>query len=238
MKKLNVQSIFDSIDGEENAWFGAGVISTFIRLKKCNLRCHFCDTLYAQDSFPENWMGIDEVIEKILPCNKLTITGGEPLLQQEAIRDLLLKLGENCPRVTIETNGSIGPSGGLIDPGLFPLVRIVMDYKLPSSGMEESMQLEFFGFLRNYDVIKFVIADEKDYQRACGLIGGHPEWQARKVFSPVLYTKGAGCENDRIPYVDTRWAQQLAEMMIRDKVNAQFSLQIHKILWPGVKEER
>jgi len=34
------------------------------------------------------------------------------------------------------------------------------------------------------------------------------------------------------------WPRQLAEMMIRDRVDAQFSLQIHKILWPDAKEER
>lgn len=250
MNKLNIQSIFHSIDGEVNAWLGAGELSTFIRLKGCNFYqyggCSYCDTKYSQNSKPENWIDIDEVVERVLPCKKLTITGGEPLLQQDAVQNLLLKLGKNCPRVTIETNGSIGLSGGLTDSYLFPLVRVVMDYKLPSSGMELSMQPEFFDLLREYDVIKFVIADKKDYQRACEIIKEHPEWKARKVFSPMVEIIPEGyCEcnstRDRVSWpatVGTDWPQQLVEMMIEDKVEAQFSLQIHKLLWPGAKEER
>ena len=57
--KLNVQAIFNSIDGEANGFGGAGELTTFIRLKGCNLSCSYCDTKYAQSPKPENWMSID-----------------------------------------------------------------------------------------------------------------------------------------------------------------------------------
>ena len=42
--KLKVVEIFDSIDGEGKR---TGQPCTFIRLAGCNLRCSYCDTLYA-----------------------------------------------------------------------------------------------------------------------------------------------------------------------------------------------
>ena len=41
---MKVVEIFDSIDGEG---IRAGAPATFIRLAGCNLRCTYCDTVYA-----------------------------------------------------------------------------------------------------------------------------------------------------------------------------------------------
>ena len=41
---MKVVEIFDSIDGEGKR---TGQPCTFIRLAGCNLRCSYCDTLYA-----------------------------------------------------------------------------------------------------------------------------------------------------------------------------------------------
>ena len=50
-----------------------------------------------------------------------------------------------------------------------------------------------------------------------------------------VYTKVV---NESKLVMGSEWPRQLAEMMIRDRVDAQFSLQLHKLLWPGAKEER
>jgi organic radical activating enzyme len=111
--------------------------------------------------------------------------------------------------------------------------------------MEDKMNLDVFSSLRDIDVIKFVIADEKDYQRARRVIEEHPEWNAKNVFSPMMkvskykYTVFSDGTREDFPIgFDMSWPRQLVEMMIRDKVPAQFSLQIHKILWPGARQER
>ena len=237
--KLNVQVIFKSIDGESNGFEGAGQLTTFIRLKGCNLSCKYCDTKYAQNPEPANWMTVEEIVKEVGNATKITITGGEPLLQESLIINLLQKMID-C-QITIETNGSIEPSGFLVDSKVFPLVRIVMDYKLPSSGVEESMQPLFFEKLRSTDIIKFVISSsfkQIDYKRALEVIEIYPEWRARKVFSPAVRVIWEKEVWERVPRMRTSWPRQLAEKMIRDKVDAQFSLQIHKVLWPGAKEER
>lgn len=250
MNKLNVQAIFESIDGEVNGFNGAGQISTFIRLKGCNLRCKYCDTKYSQDDKPENWMTIDEVLEQVR-TKKVTITGGEPLLQYKSLEPLLERLLNDDCKISIETNGSIdldfwkyGNKYNWVwtDENL----RFIIDCKLLSSGMSGYMSIKRFAKLRDIDVIKFVIADEKDYEMACELVSLNTEdsyWQAKIVFSPAItiqYLCGISpdFEHVHVPVVDSRWPRQLAEMMIRDKIDAQFGLQIHKVLWPDVREEK
>ncbi len=255
--KLNVQAIFDSIDGEVNAFDGAGQLATFIRLKGCNLHCGYCDTKYSQENKPENWMTIPEVLEKV-HFPKVTITGGEPLLQMEAVYELCRFLALRGD-VSIETNGSIVPIYFSRD------IRYVMDCKTPSSGMHKQLNLEALRRMRDVDIIKFVIADRKDYVFAKEILDYHPSWDAKIVFSPVITyiyatleqklgcgrTLGHGefCVQGHLcgecsqlggqePKINMEWPKQLVEMMIRDKVKVQFSLQLHKILWPGAKEER
>jgi len=246
--KLNVQSIFNSIDGEANGYNGAGELCTFIRLKGCPLRCRWCDTTYAQESKPENWIDIDEIVKQVC-FPKVTITGGDGLFQGEKVVHLIRELRKIKKKVSVETNGSFLIPFDESGYGCFlsddKHVRWVVDWKLPSSAMEKHMKDEVFSSLRDIDVIKFVIADEKDYKRACNLIKWYPGWKAKKVFSPMLsvYTyaccrKSAERCLELPPGVDMTWPRQLVEMMLRDKVPAQFSLQLHKLLWPGAKEER
>jgi len=248
MNKLNIQSIFHSLDGEANAFDGAGQLCTFIRLKGCNLQCSFCDTSYSQSSTPENWMTIDEIVEQVV-FPKVTITGGEPLLQKEGVKELCEKLWTTNHDISIETNGTIPMLHMDCRDSTFP-IRVVMDYKLPSSGMEHKMNLEAFVWLEEKDMIKFVISDWNDYNRALEVIKEHPEWEAKKVFSPAIkfdtlydHTYTFICHFDpskaeEVSVVDLTNPRQLAEKMIEDRVPAQFSLQIHKLLWPGSTEER
>ena len=234
--KLNVQSIFDSIDGEVNAFDGAGQLTTFIRLKGCNLHCQYCDTSYSQKAVPLNWIDVDEVMQQV-HFKKVTITGGEPLLQLNEDFSLICHLVFNGHLVTIETNGSVVPIDEFF--GASYALRLVVDYKTPSSGMVEMMNDSIFPRLRKEDVIKFVIANEEDYAFAKEILSGHHSWIAKIVFSPAItftVNQGAGFYNTGEP--DIKWPRQLAEKMIRDKIDAQFSLQIHKVLWPGAKEER
>ena len=96
------------------------------------------------------------------------------------------------------------------------------------------MKLDLFETLSEADVIKFVILNIGDYNKARDLIRNNPNWKARKVFSPGFTKEEEDCN----------WATTLAEKMLEDSSelqNVQFSLQIHKILWPravGAENER
>ncbi len=101
--------IFYSLQGE-----GArmGTPAVFLRLSGCNLCCHWCDTKYSWGkgiSLEE-----EEIARRILShgCRNLVITGGEPLLQQEALEKLLHLLPADV-YVEIESNGTLPPSPAL-----------------------------------------------------------------------------------------------------------------------------
>ena len=116
---MQVNEIFKSIQGE-GPNFGTPAI--FLRTAQCNLKCTWCDTKYTWDwenyDFQKevNEMTIDEIKGAILDLeiNHLVITGGEPLLQQDDLADLLSFLKPNF-YVEIETNCTILPNKMLTD---------------------------------------------------------------------------------------------------------------------------
>ena len=119
MNTMQINEIFKSIQGE-GPHFGKPAI--FLRTAQCNLKCIWCDTKYTWDW--ENYdfskevkeMTIDEIKESILEfgINHLVITGGEPLLQQDDLADLLSFLKPDF-YVEIETNCTILPNKMLTD---------------------------------------------------------------------------------------------------------------------------
>ena len=160
MKKLLVNEIFVSVSGE-CGFFRQGEWVLFIRLSGCNLRCSWCDTLRAQSGKSGGLMSIKQVVEAALlsGLDKVIVTGGEPLTQNLTIA-LLRELVHKGFAVQVETNGSFLPP-------TMPGVAWIVDYKLPSSQMEQHMiSREKFRQLPAGSWVKFVIADAPDYNRA------------------------------------------------------------------------
>lgn len=162
---MQVHSIFESINGEITASH-QGRMCTFIRLAGCNLRCSYCDTAYAQEAKSGKEMTVEEIVKEVAKNGHkhVTITGGEPLDQKDIytlVKALDGRLDQNKYLVTIETNGSIKPD--FFNVGVFSWV---VDYKLPSSGMEKFMNLENFSCNGSTDFVKFVISDFQDLERA------------------------------------------------------------------------
>ena len=79
---------FVSINGEG---IRAGELAVFIRFRKCNLNCSYCDTKWANTESAEAEMMSAEDIARYIAetgVKNVTLTGGEPLLQ-ENIYDLI-----------------------------------------------------------------------------------------------------------------------------------------------------
>ena len=149
-----VNEIFTSIEGEG---IRAGRLCTFIRFTGCNLRCSWCDTRYAFDEGRE--MSVSEILGAVpSDARCITITGGEPLLQdREALSELTDSLIARGAQVNFETNGSADFTELMRDGTI-----ITADYKLPSSGMSPKMDMGCLSKLRDIDVLKFVAADDAD----------------------------------------------------------------------------
>ncbi len=204
---LNINEIFFSIQGESTLM---GKPCVFVRLSACDLRCVWCDTAYAFSDGTE--MSIDSIIQKVkeYPCDLVEITGGEPLLQ-ENVHALMKLLCDAGYTVILETGGHRDISS--VDTR----VKRIMDIKCPGSKMEKHNRWENIDSLTALDEIKFVLADQADYEWAKQII--HQYGLAKRC--PVLMS----------PVFNKLENRTLAEWILRDHLNVQFQLQMHKYIW-------
>jgi 7-cyano-7-deazaguanosine (preQ0) biosynthesis protein QueE len=174
--KLPVSEIFFSIQGEG---VNIGKPSIFIRLYFCNLSCVWCDSKYTwenQDKAKEGidyfLMDIQEILNYIskFDCNRVVITGGEPLLHQENLKNLLKELKNKGFYIEIETNGSIKPKEEIIK--LVDLFNV--SPKLSNSKVDYKLRirnevLKVFSEINN-SIFKFVICNIKDLDEVDKLV--------------------------------------------------------------------
>ena len=99
---------YRSIQGEGEV---IGRPSVFIRCSGCNLRCSWCDSSFAwgEGTMTDIFTVVEVVRELLRPGDLITITGGEPLLQMEALKNLIKILQITNNDIIIETNGTIDP---------------------------------------------------------------------------------------------------------------------------------
>jgi len=131
--KLRVNEIFFSIQ-EEGIQVGVPII--FLRFFGCNLRCAWCDSMYAVEGDDYKDVKVNDWIQKIesLNCNNICITGKEPLLQQGVLIGLVDILIQRKFKILPETAGHIRPNRIFYDSN----VLISMDCKCSASKMEKN----------------------------------------------------------------------------------------------------
>lgn len=206
---------FVSINGEGRR---AGQLAVFIRFQGCNLRCSYCDTGWANEKdAPFTYMSADEIYGyiKSTGVKNCTLTGGEPLLQENIFALLELLAGDGELRVEIETNGSI-PLDRFAELSNRP--SFTMDYKQPSSGMESRMCLANFDILDRNDTVKFVSGSQEDLEKAKEIIERYRLSERCGVYiSPVF---------GRIE------PARIVEFLIKNNMNdVNVQLQLHKFIW-------
>lgn len=207
---MKVSEIFYSLQGEG---VQIGQPTVFLRLFACDLRCSWCDTMYAVEGSDFLEMSEDRIVAKITKynCDRVCITGGEPLIQKKELVPLTERLLDDGYFIVLETSGHKKP------PEIFESSSclISMDCKCPSSGMEDRMDFSLFEDLRSKDQLKFVISDEKDYVYARNMLSRY-DIKASVVFQPV-HGKSI------------TW---LTEKVLEDKLNSIRVLpQLHKMVW-------
>lgn len=215
MYTYKIAETFSSINGEGTH---AGQLAFFVRFTGCNLNCSYCDTKWANvPDAPYTEMTEDDILSAVKKSGirNVTVTGGEPLIQPNIIPLLKMLCGDGR-YVEIETNGSADVSEvvgiGENRPSL------TMDYKLPSSGMENFMRTENFALLDARDTVKFVSGSRADLERAFeiireyGLIG-----KCAVYLSPVF---------GRLE------PAEIVEFMLAQRLNGvNVQLQMHKFIW-------
>ena len=240
---MNVIEIFASIDGEGSR---QGLLTTFLRLHDCNIRCSYCDTTYSYgiDSvFTEMTAAeVANVIES-LGNHRITITGGEPLLQEAAVVELIDELNRrNVQTMQDNTSGQIGSTcingtdkfdkremlnnslydfnietNGTIVPSFQrENVWFTYDYKTPSSLAEESMNVGIFKAATERDLIKFVVGSPEDLDCMRRIIDQYPT-------AAQIYVSPVWGQIEAASIIDYMKAYNLQ--------NVRFQLQIHKFVW-------
>lgn len=219
MSNYNVAETFLSINGEGAR---AGQLAFFIRFTGCNLKCGYCDTSWANvpgtACTPMDQERLYALVKESGSHN-VTITGGEPLLQEDVYSLLALLCRDPQLYVEVETNGSLP---------LKPFFNIpnrpsfTMDYKLPGSGMERFMHLENLLLLTRRDTVKFVCGSEEDLLRAWEIMDRYQLTESTNVYlSPVF--------GQLQPAV-------MVEFMKERRMNdVTLQLQLHKFIWDPEK---
>ena len=213
--KILVNEIFESIDGEG---YHAGFPTVFFRVVGCNLRCSWCDSKYTFE--PEDnskWMTVMDAVSAVrtYEIKHITITGGEPLMEENKawmtafVRALLFEDYD----VDIETNGSIDYTYWK-DMFKGDNVKIIMDWKAPSSKMNNLMLKSNLAILDKHDIVKIVVEDS-DFEEVEKVleIGTLATIYISPVFGRVTMEK-------------------IPEFVLKHKnKNIRCQIQMHKVFW-------
>jgi 7-carboxy-7-deazaguanine synthase len=209
---MKLNEIFYSLQGEGTE---LGSPTIFVRLTGCNLNCKWCDTSYARDAGTE--ISTAELLAELSSnfnfCKRICVTGGEPLVQLDAVRELIRSLLAEGYQIDLETNGSISiePFMDLLGSKNF---IVAMDVKCPSSGEDDSFHSDNLKFIKQHHMLKFILADEVDYEFAKKFIKKNAP-ACSLIFSPV-----GG--------MNLKW---LADTVIKDQLDVRVLPQLHKLIW-------
>lgn len=218
-KKLKVVSIFSTLDGEVTCG-GPGGWTTFVRTAGCPLRCWkstgLCDSPHTLDfNFPHPEYEIEEVVRRIRDAgiHRVTISGGEPLSQQDEVLDLTKRLRDEDYVVTLETSGSLS-----VFEATKVFTSVIADVKPPSTEMAKKNYEPNMGYLRRQDFAKFVLSDAADYDWSLAYLDSYPT-KAQVAFGVKF---GGELTNAK-----------LVEMLRKDALwGIKLNFQTHKYIWP------
>jgi 7-carboxy-7-deazaguanine synthase len=176
----------------------------------CNLRCSYCDTVYAYEEGTE--LTEDEIMGKVhaIGLKTVEITGGEPLLQSGVI-PLTKRLLDYGFRVLMETNGS--QDIRQVDRRAV----LIPDVKTPGSGMANTFLMSNLDHLSPVDELKFVITGREDYEWSRNFAKEHSlRGRCTLLFSPAF-----GMLNPR----------DLSRWILEERLDVRLNLQLHKYIY-------
>jgi len=223
---LYVNEIFYSIQGESSY---QGFPTVFVRLSGCNLRCPYCDTKYAISRSTGKRRLIKNVVEDIMQYNAhyICFTGGEPLMQQEGILQVVNSLF--CyydPKISIETNGTIAPI-----PAFDNIVKMVYDFKLPCAFVNLRKYQKYKAAFKELIIPRTLPDDEVKYVIE-NLVEAD---QIYEIYDLILKEPGDSPIQVVSP-VWTKWKKNDLKMLVEVlKVRipmAKLQFQMHKQIWP------
>ena len=163
-----ILEVFRSIQGEGKY---VGTPQVFVRFFECNMHCVWCDTPSSIGDTKRNYQEIngEDLLKRVDAlyegCHSVSITGGEPLLQKDFLKNFCHALKASQKRVYLDTNGTLPQA---LQEIIKDVDIIAMDIKLPSSTRQKAFWQEHKEFLQ-------IASGKEVFIKTVVSLGTHPE---------------------------------------------------------------
>ena len=216
---MKIKEIFESIQGE-GPYIGCKQV--FVRFCNCNLKCNYCDTDFSSDEYFEDFSPkeLADYISKFKNFHSISLTGGEPLLSVEFLKDFLPLVSKY--KIYLETNATLADKlAEVID-----FVDIVAaDIKLESAtGIKDTLKYhkKFFEIAKNKECFAKIVFNKKitDYEivECCNIAS---EYGIDLFLQPEMH------DNETI---DMNFAVEVLNKFLDRYQNTRLIPQVHKYM--------
>ena len=213
-----IKEIFTSIQGEGPY---VGYKQLFIRFCGCNLSCKYCDTDFESFRAKEYSANeLKEVCAQYSDCHSVSLTGGEPLLNVQFLKEFL----PDCPLpVYLETNGTLAKE---LNELIEYITYISADIKLPSvTGQKPlwSEHEEFFKVGMQKDIFAKVVFDKNITEfEICKSAQLCKKYKVLLILQPKM--------NGKILTVDSGFIEHTLDKFLEYYKNVRLIPQTHKFI--------
>lgn len=244
---VKIKEIFASIQGEGPY---IGYKQLFIRFCNCNLKCNYCDTDFkSENDYVEyNACELADKVNKYSDIHSVSLTGGEPLLSTEFLKEFLPKISK---KIYLETNATLADKFLEIKP----FIDIVSaDIKLESStGIKDTFKFhdKFFEACKGVETFAKIVFNsnitDEEIQKSCELgrkygielilqpemlsegrrAGGPDVWQIKTDNS---YTSVPPYLHTSILSVSSEFCDKILNKFLKNYDRVRLIPQVHKFL--------
>lgn len=239
MSKVKIKEIFASIQGEGPY---VGYKQLFIRFCNCNLKCNYCDTDF-EDGKEYDPCELANEVNKFTDVHSISLTGGEPLLQTEFLKDFLPLVNK---KIYLETNATLADRFNEVKS----FVDIVSaDIKLESAtGIKDTYKFhdKFFEACRGVETFAKIVFNDRitdeEIEKCCELGKKH---DIELILQPEMISPLSHCEreeflNEQSEFrnsgegfnmsVSAEYAANILDKFLSKYENVRLIPQVHKFL--------
>ena len=218
MSSIKLKELFASIQGEGPL---VGYKQIFMRLCGCNLKCKYCDTDFDVVNAKEYTISeLLEYVKQHSDCHSISLTGGEPLLHTDFIKEF----AQVSPLpIYLETNATLFEQ---LENVIDCIEYVSADIKLPSAtGMPAQWDIhdKFFEIANKKNLYAKVVFDSKitdeEIENICDLAQKH---NIELVLQPMMLGK--------IPSVNSEFMQQILDKCLKKYRRIRLIPQVHKFI--------
>lgn len=219
MNKIKIKEIFKSIQGEGPY---VGYNQLFIRFCNCNLKCNYCDTEFSStENFQElTSCELAEIVNKSKNIHSVSLTGGEPLLSTEFLKEFLPMV---TSKIYLETNATLADK--LLE--IKPFIDIISaDIKLESAtGIKDSIKFhdKFFESCKGIETFAKIVFNNKitdDEIKNCCQLG--KKYGIELILQPEMI-------KDKMA-ITSEFANEILDKFLNNYERVRLIPQVHKYL--------